>query len=65
VSKAVIIGWIIELAGMVLWLYGYFATGNPSLILIQGKVCSGIRRADHDKPYGLIYRSQAKSLDEN
>ena len=31
-SKAVIIGWIIELAGLVLWLYGYFATGNPSLI---------------------------------
>jgi hypothetical protein len=32
VSKAVIIAWIIELAGMALWLYGYFATGNPSLI---------------------------------
>ena len=30
--KAVIIGWIIELAGMALWLYGYFATGNPSLV---------------------------------
>ena len=34
-------------------------------VLIQGKVYSGIRRADHDKPYGLIYRAQAKSLDEN
>lgn len=32
VSKAVIIGWIISLAGMALWLYGYFAPGNPSLI---------------------------------
>jgi hypothetical protein len=32
VSKAVFIGWITELAGMALWLYGYFATGNPSLI---------------------------------
>ena len=31
VSKAVIIGWIISLAGMGLWLYGYFTTGNPSL----------------------------------
>jgi hypothetical protein len=31
-SKAVIIGWIIELGGTALWLYGYFATGNPSLI---------------------------------
>jgi protein-S-isoprenylcysteine O-methyltransferase Ste14 len=32
VSKVVIIGWIIELVGTILWLYGYFATGNPSLI---------------------------------
>jgi hypothetical protein len=32
VSKAVIIGWIIELAGTALWLYGYLATGNPSFI---------------------------------
>lgn len=32
VSKVVIIGWIIELVGTALWLYGYFATGNPSLI---------------------------------
>ena len=31
-SKAVIIGWIVQLVGMTLWLYGYFATGNPSLI---------------------------------
>ena len=31
-SKAVITGWIIELAGMALWLYGYFASGNPALI---------------------------------
>jgi hypothetical protein len=32
VSKGVIIGWVIELVGTVLWLYGYFTTGNPSLI---------------------------------
>jgi protein-S-isoprenylcysteine O-methyltransferase Ste14 len=32
VSKTVITGWIIELVGMALWLYGYFATGNPPLI---------------------------------
>ena len=31
-SRAVIIGWSIELAGTALWLYGYFATGNPSFI---------------------------------
>ena len=31
-SKTVIVGWIIELAGMALCLYGYFATGNPSFI---------------------------------
>ena len=30
--KAAIIGWSIELAGMALWLYGYFATGNPPLV---------------------------------
>jgi hypothetical protein len=32
VSKAVIIGWIIELAGIALWLYGYLATGHPALV---------------------------------
>jgi hypothetical protein len=32
VSKLVIVGWVVSLAGMALWLYGYFATGNPSLI---------------------------------
>ena len=32
VSKAVIIGRIVSLAGTALWLYGYFATGNPPLI---------------------------------
>ena len=31
-SKTVIIGWVILLLGMVLWLYGYLATGNPSLL---------------------------------
>jgi protein-S-isoprenylcysteine O-methyltransferase Ste14 len=32
VSKVAIIGWIIELVGTAIWIYGYFATGNPSLI---------------------------------
>jgi hypothetical protein len=32
VSKVVIIGWIIELVGTTLWIYGYFATGNAALI---------------------------------
>jgi len=31
VSKLVIIGWVIELAGAALWLYGYLVTGHPSL----------------------------------
>jgi len=30
VSKAVIIRWIISLAGTTLWLYGYVATSSPS-----------------------------------
>jgi hypothetical protein len=31
-TKAAVIGWFIALAGMGLWLYGYLATGTPSLI---------------------------------
>ena len=31
-NKAVILAWIISLAGTVLWVYGYFVTGSPSLI---------------------------------
>ncbi len=31
-SNRVIIGWIIEIAGTALWLYGYFAPGNPSIV---------------------------------
>jgi hypothetical protein len=31
-SKTVIVGWIIMSVGTALWIYGYFATGNPSLI---------------------------------
>jgi hypothetical protein len=27
-----IVGYLISAAGTVLWLYGYFTTGNPSLI---------------------------------
>ena len=30
--KAVIVGWIISLAGTALWVYGYFVTGHPSVI---------------------------------
>ena len=30
--KAVIAGWVIEVAGLILWTYGYFVTGNPPLI---------------------------------
>jgi hypothetical protein len=32
VSKAVIVGWIIYAVGLALWVYGYFATGNPSMV---------------------------------
>jgi hypothetical protein len=32
VSKAAITGWAISLAGTALWIYGYYATGHPSLI---------------------------------
>ena len=31
-SKIVITSYIVMLVGSVLWLYGYFTTGNPSLI---------------------------------
>ena len=31
-EMASVIGWVIELAGMALWLYGYYVTGNPPLI---------------------------------
>jgi hypothetical protein len=31
-SKAVIVGWVISLAGTALWLYGYLVTGNPSFV---------------------------------
>jgi hypothetical protein len=31
-SKSVVIGWVIMLAGTALWLYGYFVTGHPSLV---------------------------------
>ena len=32
VRKAVIAGWLIEVVGLVLWTYGYFIVGNPSVI---------------------------------
>jgi len=32
VRKAVIAGWIVELAGIILWTYGYFVIGSPSFI---------------------------------
>ena len=31
-SRIVAAGWIIELAGTALWIYGYFVTGNPPLV---------------------------------
>jgi len=31
-NKPAILAWIISLAGMTLWLYGYVVTGNASLI---------------------------------
>ena len=31
-NKIVILAWAFSLAGMALWLYGYFVTGHPSLI---------------------------------
>ena len=31
-SKTVIIGWVILFVGTALWAYGYFSTGNPSLV---------------------------------
>ena len=35
-SKIAILAWAISAAGAVLWLYGYFATGSPSLIDWRG-----------------------------
>jgi hypothetical protein len=32
VKKIAALGWIIELVGSALWLYGYFSSGSPSLI---------------------------------
>ena len=31
-SKTKIIGYLISTAGTILWIYGYFAAGDPSLI---------------------------------
>ena len=31
-KKAVIIGWVITVAGMALWLYGYLAAGHPPIV---------------------------------
>ena len=31
-SKIVVFGWVVELVGMGLWLYGYYVTGHPSLV---------------------------------
>ena len=31
-TKAAIIGWVIQSAGVAVWLYGYFSTGNPSIV---------------------------------
>ena len=32
VTKAAIIGWVIQSAGVAVCLYGYFSTGNPSIV---------------------------------
>jgi hypothetical protein len=32
VRKAVIAGWVIEIVGVLLWTYGYFVVGSPSVI---------------------------------
>jgi hypothetical protein len=32
VTKAAIIGWIIQSTGVAVCLYGYFSTGNPSIV---------------------------------
>ena len=31
-TKVVIIGWVIQSAGVAIWLYGYLSTGNPSIV---------------------------------
>ena len=31
-TKAATIGWVIQSAGMVVCLYGYFSAGNPSIV---------------------------------
>jgi len=31
-SKTRIVGYLISIGGTVLWIYGYFTTGDPSLI---------------------------------
>ncbi len=31
-SKPAIVGWIISVAGIALWIYGYYSTGSPPLI---------------------------------
>jgi endonuclease/exonuclease/phosphatase (EEP) superfamily protein YafD len=31
-TKGNIIGWVIELAGSALWIYGYFVTGHRAII---------------------------------
>lgn len=32
VTKTDIIGWILQSLGAILWTYGYFVTGHPSVI---------------------------------
>jgi hypothetical protein len=31
-TRPVVIGWIVSQSGTALWVYGYFATGNRSLV---------------------------------
>lgn len=36
-TKTVIAGWVVELAGTALWIYGYFVKGHPALIDWAGR----------------------------
>ena len=36
-GKTIIAGWIVTVIGTALWIYGYFAKGNPPLINWQAQ----------------------------
>lgn len=37
-SKTVIAGWVILVVGTILWVFGYFTSGHPSLVDWQAHV---------------------------